>query len=121
MKRWLVLAVLAGCTTPVGPPDAACDGPLFGSPVTSTGLSAAQCGPRCACGATPFDSPVFSSQRLDALKAWALADAGAELTTDPYAQPPPAPDGGVCAVVVIDQTAKTYRLQTFADPPLPRT
>jgi hypothetical protein len=60
--------------------------------------------------------PVYDDDDLAALRAWRLATPWAEVTEDPYALPTPpteAPDA-VCAMVVEDRAARTYRLETFA-------
>lgn len=114
MRRLLTLipALLAACSDP----PRACSTALFGAPNAMTGLSAAQCGPSCACDGLDWDAPVYTPADLAALRAWVLDDPPALLADDPYARtPPPAPVDGFCAVVRDPVTTGHYRLQTFAD------
>ncbi|MEW5743741.1 MAG: hypothetical protein AB1938_32815 [Myxococcota bacterium] len=93
--------------------DAGCQAALFGRPVAQTGLSADQCKPSCECGAERWDSPEWTTARLDALRSWTLETPFAEVTVDPYASPAPPPAAGVCAVVATDLMARRYRVETF--------
>ncbi|MDP3279080.1 MAG: hypothetical protein Q8Q09_28065 [Deltaproteobacteria bacterium] len=96
------------------PPVDACDA-LFGVPNARTGLSAARCQPACGCGASRWTAPTFDAARLASLRAYRLLDAVSEITVNPYLSPArTVPDGAVCAVVVVDRAAHTYRLQDFA-------
>lgn len=95
---------------------AACDGSLlFGLPNDTTGLDASQCAPSCGCGGELWQPEPWTDARVDALRAWTLAEPYPELLTDPYATTPPAsPPGEVCGFEVIDLAQHSYRLTTFA-------
>ena len=114
MTRLLVvLLLLAGCPPSPPAPDPGCDGALFGLPVANTGLDSSQCRPTCPC--TGISSPDFTTERLDALRAWTLSTPFDELTSDPYKDPVPESHAAVCGVVVEDLAARRYHLQTFDD------
>ncbi len=113
---WPLSIVFAlGCPA-AAPPPPPCSEPLFGRPVAATGLDAAQCRPSCACSTT-FTAREWTPAQVSALLGWTLDAPFAEVSADPYAA-----DGGadagvpgeVCAVVVTDQPAHHYRVQTFA-------
>jgi hypothetical protein len=106
----VLLLLLAACSEPAAP---LCDGDvLFGRPNENTGLTDEQCGPRCTCEGEPFEAPLYGDAEADALLVWQHAEPFAELTTDPYAEPPPPepPAGTVCAVITGDAS---YLLETF--------
>jgi hypothetical protein len=110
-RAGLALLALAACGEPAAP---LCDGDvLFGRPNANTGLGDEQCGPRCTCEGEPFEAPLYGDADADALLAWQLDPPFAELTADPYADPPPAepPAGTVCAVITGDDDR--YRLEGF--------
>jgi hypothetical protein len=88
---------------------------LFGAPNDATGLSAAQCAPRCdACGEGGWEAPAYDASDLAALRAAIQLDPFAPPTEDPYASPPmPSDPAAVCGVVAAGDGR--YRLQTFAD------
>jgi hypothetical protein len=92
----------------------ACSGGLFGRPSEHTGLDSSQCEPRCTCGGSIHEAPVFDAARLAALRAWTLLDPPAVPTSDPYVagNPAPASSSTVCAVLT-DSGSGTYRLGTF--------
>lgn len=94
--------------------DAGCDATLFGQPVAMTGLDGTQCTGTCTCSG--FTSRDFTPAQLEALSGWTLSQPLPEVTTNPYAEPLPEVDGGVCAVVVEDLAARRYHLESFADP-----
>jgi hypothetical protein len=111
----LSLTGLSGCSEPPPETEPTCeDTRLFGAPNAVTGLTSEQCGPSCPCAG--FESAVFTTQRIDALRGLTLVSPFAELTETPYggAPPEPSPDGTVCAVVVDDEAAGSYDLATFA-------
>jgi hypothetical protein len=57
---------------------------------------------------------VFDAAKLAALRAYRHLDTVPEITVDPYLSAAPAvSDGAVCAVVVEDATARTYRVRNF--------
>lgn len=92
----------------------ACTG-LFGRPNARTGLDESSCSPTCACGAGAWTPTPWDEARVAALRQWTLLAPPAILEADPYDQPAPeVPDGSVCAVVVVDPSARTYRVETFA-------
>lgn len=95
--------------------EASCEA-LFGLPNAHTGLTLAQCRPSCGCGPTAWSAPTFDAARVATLRSYRLLDTLSELTADPYAGPAPmpVPEGSVCAVVVVDRAARTYRLQNFS-------
>ncbi len=114
--RLLVIAILlAACdAAPVPPP---CEGDvLFGRPNEETGLTEAQCQPRCSCLGEPFEAPAYGDAEIEAVLAWQLLEPFAELTEDPYALPAPAEPQAetVCAVVPDPPAQRRYHLQTFA-------
>jgi hypothetical protein len=98
-----------------GPPADACVA-MFGRPTEATGLTEAQCRPACGCGGEMWTASEWPATRVAALGTFTLADPPAELTTDPYEAPapPPVAAGTVCAVEVVEPTAKRYRLRSFA-------
>lgn len=87
---------------------------LFGRPNDATGLDASQCAPVCeGCGA-PFEEQAWTPERIAVLREYTQLEPPAELTADPYAEPPMAvPEGAVCGVVVVDAGARTYVTTTF--------
>jgi hypothetical protein len=93
-----------------------CDEVLFGVPNATTGLTADQCGPSCACdGEAAWVAPVYTAADVAALRAWVLTTPPPLLATDPYASPaPPIADGTYCAVIRDDVATRQYHLQTFA-------
>ncbi|MEZ4398561.1 MAG: hypothetical protein R3B06_00975 [Kofleriaceae bacterium] len=103
------LAALVACGDADGP---TCGAVLFGSPGPNTGLTTAQCQPRCACGADVWEPPRYTADDLAALRAKVLLDPPAALVDDPYqATATPVDPAAVCAVVSVDATQ--YRLATF--------
>ena len=109
-----------GGSAPAPSSSAACSGTvLFGRPVPATGLSAAQCQPRCSCQGAAWQAPDYTAADVDALAAWKLVTPYAELTSDPYVGPAPAPPStaqadAVCAVVPASAGSHDYELQTFS-------
>ncbi|MBM4777748.1 MAG: hypothetical protein GQE15_08600 [Archangiaceae bacterium] len=91
-----------------------CSAPMFGRIVTQSGLTDSQCRPSCGCGADSFTPTEFTPDRLERLAQWTLLDTPPDVSVDPFSQPPPARVEGVCAVHVVDEGAKTYRLKTHA-------
>ncbi len=91
---------------------------MFGRPGPQTGLSEAECAPRCTCAATPFEQPDYTEADLAALESLTLLDAPGELKADPYASPPAATGSAdaVCAVLREPAPAKSYRLRTYDSP-----
>lgn len=88
---------------------------LFGRPTVNSGLDETQCRPGCGMDETWWESDEWSDERIARLKEWTLIDPPPELMASPYADPPaPTPAGPVCAVVVVDPAAPSYRLATFA-------
>ncbi len=112
--RWLAAftAVAAACS-----PAPSHDGPprYFGRPMSQTGLNNGLCGPRCACDGGSFEPTTWNDEKLARTRAWRLVETTFETSVDPYTQPVPELDGGVCGVVVVNAQDKTYRLQTFPD------
>lgn len=109
-----VLLVGVGCGTRVTPPPSTCGPAFFGNPVAQTGLSSAECGASCGCAGSAFTPAPWTDERLARLLTWQLLDPPPDLSSDPYASPAPPVAEGVCAVRVVDATAKTYRLETHA-------
>lgn len=92
------------------------DGTLFGQPNEHTGLTDAQCQPRCSdCGGRPWAPRAYSAAEVASLRTWTLLDPPRSLRGNPYDGPaPPAPRAGeVCAFVRADGE-RAYRLRTFA-------
>jgi len=87
---------------------------LFGEPVAQTGLTSDQCGPSCP--SLGYVSRDFTADEIAALRQWTNTAPYAELTADPYSQPVPSRQDGVCAIVVDGLAAKTYHPETFASP-----
>jgi len=118
MMRAASVAALALAAWPACGDGAAapiCDGEvLFGRPNEHTGLTAAQCGPRCDCRGEVFEAPRYGDAEADALLAWQLVEPYPDLTSDPYDAPAPEepPAEAVCAVVV--EGTHQYRLRDFA-------
>lgn len=115
--RVLLLAalLLVACGTRTAPTtELTCSAPMFGRLVTQTGLTDSQCRPSCGCGADSFTPTEFTTDRLERLAQWRLLDAPPDVSVDPFSQPAPARVEGVCAVHVVDEGAKTYRLVTHA-------
>jgi hypothetical protein len=114
--RGLLPAIACGllsCDTKPAPA-LTCAESFFGRPVAQSGLTSAQCGPSCGCGAEAFQPPEWTEERLTRLQSWTLLDAPFDVSADPYASPVPERPAGVCGVVVVDAAARTYRLQTFS-------
>lgn len=95
-------------------PGPVCQSPFFGRPVPQSGLTGSECQPTCGCGADAFNAAEWSEEKLARLEQWRLLDTPPDLSVDPYSMPAPTPVEGVCAVRVVDEAAKTYRLETFA-------
>ena len=88
-----------------------CDEVLFGIPGERTGLTSEECLAVCECkGYTPRD---FSSSDLSELRDWELTAPQELLLTNPYDAPLPPAELGVCAIIVVDQAEKKYRLESF--------
>jgi hypothetical protein len=112
----LVVSMLAAACDRGGSDAAVCSGErLFGRPGAQTGLDDARCGPTCSCGGKTWTAKAYTAADADALLAWQLATPLAELTSDPYEQPAPAPPppDEVCAVVTDAPGARVYRLESF--------
>lgn len=110
MLIWMWMA----CSGSPEPP-ATCDEDdvvLFGAPSPATGLEQGVCAP--ACGSCGFSPPAYDAADVAALRGWTLLDAPPVPDADPYelGQAPPQADG-VCAVVVDDRSAQTYRQESF--------
>jgi hypothetical protein len=116
---FLMLAFLSliGCKRESLADSATCKGDvLFGLPDETTGLTSAECQPRCTCGGKVWEAPVHTEQEIDALLTWNLLNPPDHLTSNPYmaAVPPePNPDE-VCAVMTDGSGAGDYSLQSFA-------
>ncbi|HRI63002.1 MAG TPA: hypothetical protein PK156_02160 [Polyangium sp.] len=120
LLRWTLTLAVLGCDSP-STPEKPCDtSVLFGRPNDKTGLTEAQCQPRCACNAEPFEAPDYTAADADALLQWTLLEPFAELTTDPYASPAPAPGPAtqVCALLPETPNTREYRLQSYDSPEL---
>lgn len=108
---WLLLA----CTT--AKPDsypAVTDAPaLFGTPNDATGLDADQCAPTCPGCPEAWTQPTYTDADLARWRAYALLDAPAVPTEDPYAagEPTPVEDDAVCAFEAAGGV--TYRLRGY--------
>jgi len=89
---------------------------LFGVPNEKTGLTALQCQPRCACGGSTFEPPVYTEAQIAALEARVLANPFATLDTDPYADPAAhvPVEGATCGVLPEPSISDGYRLATYA-------
>ena len=110
------LVTCGDTATSSGGPAPCTDTKLFGRPNATTGLDDSRCGPVCGCGDDAWEEQAWSTERATALLGWTLLDPPAELSSDPYAAAPmPAPEGSVCAVVVADAGARTYRVKTYPD------
>jgi len=113
-----MLTLFVACTGETVPPDKPCDTTvLFGRPNDKTGLTDAQCQPRCACSAEPFEAPDYTEADAAALLQWTLLDPPAELLADPYASPapPPGTPDEVCAVLPDPVGSHEYHLRTYAN------
>jgi hypothetical protein len=94
----------------------ACEGDrLFGRPTARTGLTDEQCGPRCTCHGEPFAPREYGDADADALLAWQHLEPFAELTADPYLEPPPPepPLAVVCGVLADGPGTRRYRLRDY--------
>lgn len=89
---------------------------LFGRPNAMTGLTDAQCQPRCRCGARFFEPPEYTAADADALLTFELVNVPADLTVDPYDSPAPAPGdpNQVCGMLPETPGGKRYTLVTYA-------
>ncbi len=102
-SAWALLIATLGCTDetdaePSQRPTPTCSGGQFGRPTSATGLTSAQCGPSCECGA-PWTAPNFDAAFVARLRSASLTTPPPRLSDNPYdAEPPPKP-GGFCAVV----------------------
>lgn len=113
-----MFANIMGCEGQTSAPDKPCDSTvLFGRPNDKTGLTDAQCQPRCACNAEPFEAPLYTESDAAALLQWTLLEPFAELTTDPYASaaPAPGPEDEICAVLPNAPGSRDYRLRSYAN------
>ncbi len=88
-----------------------CDQVLFGMPNENTGLSSAECLSVCTCKG--YEPRIFSAADIETLKTWELSEPFADLTSDPYNDPLPPEESGVCAIVIENFAEKKYRLQSF--------
>ena len=92
---------------------------LFGNPTAQTGLDANQCRPSCMCNGNNFAPPAYDAAFVQSLvDDWQLATPFAPLTSNPYAQSPPAddPPGTVCAVIARGDASarpRAYDLVTY--------
>ncbi|MBL8923433.1 MAG: hypothetical protein JNJ54_31560 [Myxococcaceae bacterium] len=109
----LVVFTACGTRTPTTT-EMTCSAPMFGRLVTQSGLTNAQCRASCGCGGDGFTPTEFTPDRLERLTQWTLLDAPPDVSVDPYTQPVPDVPPGVCAVQVVDESARTYRLKTFS-------
>ncbi len=124
-RRWvMVTAVLvvatAGCSDDeeTEAPEEVCQG-LFGTPGESTGLDEEDCSPRCDCEVRgEWEAPEYDEAFVDELRSWELVEPAVEVPEeDPYLDEGfevPSRDG-VCAVVIVDEEERQYRLETFGD------
>lgn len=110
----VALASSAGCQS-----DAeygACGGAvLFGRPNDMTGLTDAQCQPRCRCGGRTFEPPDYTADDVAALLTFELTNPPDEITSNPYSgvAPAPADPSLVCGVVLEGGTSKRYSVMTY--------
>ena len=95
------------------PAPATCGPGLVGRPVAQTGLASDQCASTCGCGAQQFVPVEWTPERIDRLLQWTSLDTPPDLSVDPYSQPAPTPVEGVCGAVIVNETLRQYRLQTF--------
>lgn len=109
---WLALLVACDPAPEAPPPTCAAEPVLFGAPSPNTGLDASACGPGCACP-DAFAPPDYDEADVAAMLRWTLLEPPPMPTTDPYASGVDTPADGVCAVVVVDAAAKTYRQASF--------
>lgn len=95
--------------------DATCDH-LFGAPGPNTGLSDEACKPEVVAGDETWVVPDYTAADVAALRAWTLENPPAALAVDPYTEPEawPLDEASVCGLTVVDEEARTYRLDTFA-------
>lgn len=89
-----------------------CDQALFGIPSDNTGLSNEECKPICAC--KNYTPKQFAASTLSEMKTWELVNPIDELNSNPYDDEVPINNGGVCAIVIENQSEKKYRLENFA-------
>lgn len=89
---------------------------LFGAPNEKTGLTAAQCQPRCSCDGRTFEPPVYTESQIAALEARVLVSPFPVPETDPYAEPEAhvPVEGAVCGVLAEPSVEGGYRLETYA-------
>jgi hypothetical protein len=88
-----------------------CDEVLFGMPSENTGLSSAQCVSVCNCKG--YEPRIFSPLEIEELRTWELTEPFEELLTDPYNDPLPPEESGVCAVIIDNLAERKYHLQSF--------
>ena len=117
---WLVLtlfAVVSSCqqNEPTCHSESA---KLFGQPSENTGLSEAQCSPRCDhCGGAEFVPPDYSAGFVDWLLARQHQNPPQRLGTDPYssASEPEVSSAEQLCIAVFEADGTQYRLETHAE------
>ena len=120
LSPWLVLtlfAVVSSCqqNEPTCQSESA---KLFGQPSENTGLSEAQCSPRCDhCGGAEFVPPDYSAGFVDWLLARQHQNPPQRLGTDPYssASEPEVSSAEQLCIAVFEADGTQYRLETHAE------
>ncbi|MEO0601542.1 MAG: hypothetical protein AAF211_08905 [Myxococcota bacterium] len=118
--RWSVL-FFVGCGSPIDQrdvtpwADVSCDH-LFGAPGPNTGLGDDECKPEVTAGDEVWSVPAYTAGDIAELRDWTWVDPPAPLEVDPYTEPDawPLDESSVCGLTVVDEEARTYRLDTFA-------
>jgi len=89
---------------------------FFGDPNESTGLPEGMCVAECACGDGTWFAPQYTAEEIAALRSTTLIDAPSAPRESPYLleEPPSERSEGVCALVVDDHEARTYRLREYS-------
>lgn len=91
---------------------------LFGRPVETTGLTAEQCGPSCACEGVAFEAVEYGEEEIAALEALELVNPLPLLERDPYEEPSAwlLEQDKACGIRFDTGGPGTYSLETYDSP-----
>ena len=88
---------------------------LFGRPNEATGLDEEMCRPSCECEDGLWEVPNYGDELIARLRQWTPVEELSIPDADPYEEGELPDREGYCGVIVVEESANTYRLQTFAD------
>ena len=117
LSQWLVLTLFA-LASACQQNERTChseSAKLFGQPSENTGLSEAQCAPRCNhCGDAEFAPPEYSIGFVDWLLGRTHQNPPERLGTDPYsiAYEPEVSGSGLLCIAIFEADGVQYRLET---------